>query len=242
MRHGFTEPPPPSLATAIGRAERGEPPRPSAAKHRLVATMSLCSQRRGRGEHCRTVVPRYCRRGEKRRKNRERENVAGLSLHLGCRRMENAGEDGWPPSSRHHELAGKTEKKAAALLMETMTPRAGEGEAIVAAAKRHPLPGREKSPLPMLPLALVHADEEATPKGKRNGDPLLHRCFVRPPMLALYPCLVKMTTTMEERPELTIVAVIPIAVVRSNLRNAFVVRVFAAIHGIHLWLHLLNSS
>nr|GMD95286.1 hypothetical protein Iba_chr15aCG10870 [Ipomoea batatas] len=28
LRHGFTEPPPPSLATVNGRAERGEPPRP----------------------------------------------------------------------------------------------------------------------------------------------------------------------------------------------------------------------
>nr|GMD79492.1 hypothetical protein Iba_chr13dCG4420 [Ipomoea batatas] len=51
-----------------GVTERGVPPRPSAAKHRLVATMSLCSQRRGRGEHFRTTVPHYCRRGEKRRK------------------------------------------------------------------------------------------------------------------------------------------------------------------------------
>nr|GMD31101.1 hypothetical protein Iba_chr09aCG13360 [Ipomoea batatas] len=31
-----------------GVTEKGVPPRPSAAKHRLVATMSLCSQRRGK--------------------------------------------------------------------------------------------------------------------------------------------------------------------------------------------------
>nr|GMD10207.1 hypothetical protein Iba_scaffold67915CG0010 [Ipomoea batatas] len=185
MRHGFTEPPPPSLATAIGRAERGEPPRPSAAKHRLVATMSLCSQRRGRGEHCRTVVPRYCRRGEKRRKNRERENVAGLSLHLGCRRMENAGEDGWPPSSRHHELAGKTEKKAAALLMETMTPRAGEGEPVAVKTESRHWRSLQRQNATLCPVGRNRHCRccrwrwfTPTRKLRRRGKGMVTRCFI----------------------------------------------------------------
>nr|GMD54405.1 hypothetical protein Iba_chr11cCG11810 [Ipomoea batatas] len=39
LRHGFTEPPPPSLATAMGRAERGEPPRCSAFVPSAAATL-----------------------------------------------------------------------------------------------------------------------------------------------------------------------------------------------------------